>query len=76
MCASLPRTCPEISFLPTLPRGADLLLKGSLLLPAVVVGIVERIEPMRTTIRTDSGIPVTIPNKNIGESSQHSCMYR
>eukprot|EP00891_Asterochloris_glomerata_P003721 jgi/Astpho2/3721/Aster-04906 len=33
----------------------------------VVVGVVERIEPMRTTIRTDSGIPVTIPNKNIGE---------
>ena len=28
-----------------------------------VVGVVERVDPMRTIIRTDSCMPITIPNK-------------
>lgn len=33
-----------------------------------VVGVVERVDPMRTIIRTDACMPITIPNK--------VCMYR
>lgn len=28
-----------------------------------VVGVVERVDPMRTIIRTDACMPITIPNK-------------
>ena len=29
----------------------------------VLVGVIERVDPMRTIIRTDASLPVTIPNK-------------
>ncbi len=29
----------------------------------VMVGVIERVDPMRTIIRTDASLPVTIPNK-------------
>ena len=29
----------------------------------VLVGVIERVDPMRTIIRTDAALPVTIPNK-------------
>ena len=37
-----------------------------------VVGTVERVDPMRTIIRTDSCMPITIPNKVGTASSQPS----
>jgi len=37
-----------------------------------VVGTVERVDPMRTIIRTDSCMPITIPNKVGAISSQKS----
>ena len=37
-----------------------------------VVGTVERVDPMRTIIRTDSCMPITIPNKVGTASSQQS----
>ena len=29
----------------------------------VMVGVIERVDPIRTIIRTDASLPVTIPNK-------------
>ena len=34
---------------------------------SVLVGVVERIDPMRTILRTDSTVPVAVPNKVITE---------
>ncbi|KAK9790514.1 hypothetical protein WJX73_003505 [Symbiochloris irregularis] len=34
---------------------------------SVIIGVVERIDPMRTVIRTDDSVPVAIPNKAITE---------
>lgn len=31
----------------------------------VLVGVIERVDPMRTIVRTDASLPVTIPNKVI-----------
>ena len=31
--------------------------------PGKLVGYIERVDPMRTILRTDSGLPITIPNK-------------
>lgn len=33
----------------------------------ILTGVVERIDPMRTCIRTDDSVPVAIPNKAITE---------
>ena len=33
----------------------------------MLVGIVEKIDPMRTVLRTDSTVPVAVPNKAITE---------
>ncbi|KAL0050270.1 hypothetical protein WJX82_007782 [Trebouxia sp. C0006] len=33
----------------------------------VMVGVIERVDPMRTIIRTDASLPVTIPNKVLSE---------
>ncbi|KAL3162807.1 hypothetical protein ABBQ32_009265 [Trebouxia sp. C0010 RCD-2024] len=33
----------------------------------VLVGVIERVDPMRTIIRTDASLPVTIPNKVLSE---------
>lgn len=33
----------------------------------VLIGIVENIDPMRTVLRTDSNVPVAVPNKAITE---------
>ena len=32
---------------------------------SVLVGVVEKIDPMRTVLRTDSTVPVAVPNKAI-----------
>ncbi len=40
-----------------------------------VVGVVERVDPMRTIIRTDSCMPITIPNK-VGTISSQNALQR
>ena len=44
----------------------------------VLVGVIERVDPMRTIIRTDASLPVTIPNKvclnaKLQTEDQHCC---
>jgi len=39
-----------------------------------VVGVVERVDPMRTIIRTDSCMPITIPNK-VGTISSENAYH-
>ena len=38
----------------------------------VLVGVIERVDPMRTIVRTDASLPVTIPNK-VRNSTEFDC---
>lgn len=43
-----------------------------------MTGFVERVDPMRTILRTDTCLPVMIPNKVLAHNASHikgSCLY-
>ena len=40
----------------------------------VMVGVIERVDPIRTIIRTDASLPVTIPNKVLACHAQSTAV--